>query len=96
MKPTAYKWTYQNQKEGCQFTEHKGRLMAIEAAEYPEIVKSEPLYVIPKGYKLVPVEPTEEMIKAGYGVYELTGMAKEMWDEMIEAAPSIDKIEGDL
>lgn len=31
-----------------------------------------PLYAIPSGYKVVPVEPTEVMMKAAHDVYEAT------------------------
>jgi len=57
------------------------------------IVKSEPLYVIPKGYKLVPLEPTEEMID---NVAGFTHTNKYVYKAMLEVAPSIDEIEGDL
>jgi len=42
---------------------------------------------IPEGWKLVPVEPTEEMIEKGAaGVFSI--FSKETWERMLEAAPT--------
>ena len=48
-----------------------------------------PLYAIPKGYKLVPIEPTKEMVSAGCctNLY-----VPDTWEAMIEAAPSLEDI----
>ena len=44
-------------------------------------------------YKLVPIEPTEEMID---NVAGFTHTNKYVYKAMLEVAPSIDEIEGDL
>ena len=49
-----------------------------------------PLYAIPKGYKLVPIEPTEEMLSAG----RCTNLyVPDTYKAMIEAAPKLEDIE---
>ena len=44
--------------------------------------------IIPEGYVLVPVEPTEKMIEAGYNAYVNSGWIRtyEIYEAMIQAA----------
>lgn len=43
---------------------------------------------IPEGWKLVPIEPTPEMIRAGNECWMITeGNAPAYWSEMLAAAP---------
>lgn len=55
-KPTNASWNY------CSKT---------DAAEFAAIgdYETRPLYAIPEGYKVVPVEPTEAMLRAGREVF---------------------------
>lgn len=41
----------------------------------------------PDGWKLVPVEPTPEMISAGKGGCVTSDMAREIYDDMLAVAP---------
>lgn len=43
--------------------------------------------MIPKGWKLVPIEPTKEMVDAAY-YSALAEDAEGVWNDMLEAAPS--------
>lgn len=45
--------------------------------------------VVPAGWKLVPVEPTPEMISAGKGGCVTSDMAREIYDDMLAAAPEV-------
>ncbi|WP_277268317.1 hypothetical protein [Pantoea septica] len=42
---------------------------------------------VPPGWKLVPVQPTPEMISAGKGGCVTSDMAREIYDDMLAAAP---------
>jgi len=42
---------------------------------------------IPQGWKLVPVEPTEEMMKVGWYKTFSKPAAKRVWQEMISVSP---------
>jgi len=56
LKPAAWMWEY----NGQQVTADKNLAMSLRADGVPVA----PLYAIPEGYALVPVEPTESMIDA--------------------------------
>lgn len=43
----------------------------------------------PEGYVLVPVEPTEEMLIAGYGWQSAGAYLEESWKAMVDARPEI-------
>lgn len=62
--------------------------MAIERA----VIDSQPKSSIPDGWKLVPIEPTEEMIEGFWGEIkhgkEEIAAAKEAYFDMLAAAPS--------
>lgn len=62
----------------------------------------QPTAVAPKGYVLVPLEPTMKMIEAGYGAIEDNfdeydedlGVVRS-WKAMIQSAPPIEEAEGE-
>ena len=72
MKPTAYIGT-------------TGKKLYYPNVSFHEMVT--PIFAIPDGYKLVPIEPTEEMTSAGRStnLYVL-----DTYKAMIEAAPKLE------
>ncbi len=50
-----------------------------------------PLYTIPPGCVVVPVEPTEEMVAAGRGNFEKWGSVQRGWRDMLAARPGAPK-----
>lgn len=48
--------------------------------------------IVPEGYVLVPVEPTEKMVEAGYNAYVNSGWIRtyEIYEAMIQAAQEIE------
>lgn len=65
--------------------------LAVEGVTYPVVAPSAPVGAIPAGWKLVPVEPNAEMLKAGaesedknFGL-----IIHNVYCAMIEAAPAI-------
>ena len=50
------------------------------------------LAYLPEGYVLVPVEPTEKMVEAGYNAYVNSGWIRtyEIYEAMIQAAQEIE------
>ena len=51
--------------------------------------------LVPSGWKLVPHEPTEEMIDAGVEQYNRMAYMKDYWQAMWHAAPSPDATHGE-
>ena len=96
MKPVAYKYQVKGQKSSYGVVASYGALTAIEAQEYPDVVTSEPLYAIDfTKYKLVPREPTEEMIDSGndcHDNYANCPSSDSVYEAMIEAAPDIEDL----
>ncbi|WP_236722703.1 hypothetical protein [Pantoea latae] len=64
-----------------------GRIAAVFRDPLPAAMNAT-APAVPDGWKIVPVEPTPEMISAGKGGCVTSYMAREIYDDMLAAAPS--------
>ena len=88
MKPTAYKNFFINQ-DGTKRVSYMSSPIIHDSIDMVL-----PLYAIPKGYKLVPIEPTTEMVNKGdYILWDQNNPnLRRIYKAMIEAAPDIEDI----
>ena len=91
MKPTAHKFKLEG--KGTDWNVGFGFQLSAIQGETKANLEVIHLYAIPDGYKLVPIEPSEEMKRAGSVEVDLYPMAWNIYDKMIKAAPSIEEIE---
>lgn len=61
---------------------------AFEDLQRAVIALAAPAPAVPSGWKLVPVEPTREMNRAGFDAHRATGLTGEIWRAMLTAAPT--------
>jgi len=80
MIPTAYKYTGFKR-------DRVSEMMPLDSV-FKNIT---PLYAIPKGYKLVPIEPTEEMKNSMPEIFSEEEL-DDVYKAIIEAAPKIEDI----
>ena len=91
---TAYRWRYRGaiMWQYGELTEENARLAEEHNHEvqplYAEPISARSAPSVPDGWKLVPIEPTEEMTVAGVragAVYY--AISKDVWGAMLAAAP---------
>ena len=73
-------WTVNEMSDSC-----KQRLIALA-----KLMEDKPTPSVPTGWKLVPIEPTEEMTVAGRrAVTVYYAISKDVWGAMLAAAPEV-------
>ena len=65
--------------------------MAAKQARTIEKLQAAMKAALPEGWKLVPIEPTHEMFRAGYNELEQSESIDKIYKAMLEAAPDGDK-----